>query len=128
MKKLDELKLRGNDLRAIYKLKEKLLDRFPRTQIILYGSKVRGDNEEFSDIDILILLDKKIDTELEKQVLDIAYDIELEFDVVFGIMIESKDFWNSCLAKIMPIHKNIDKEGISVCGKCSSYFKRSIFL
>ena len=114
MKKLSKLELSEKDLNAIYKLKKKLLDRFPRTRMILYGSKVRGNGEEFSDIDILILLDGEIDTELEKQILDIAYDIELELDVVFGIMIESKDFWDSSLAKIMPLHRNIEKEGVLI--------------
>jgi len=114
MKKLDKLKLSEKEINAINKLKRKLLDGFPRTQIILYGSKVRSDSEEFSDIDVLILLDRKIDTELEKQILDIAYDIELELDVVFGIMIESKDFWDSSLAKIMPLHRNIEKEGVLI--------------
>jgi len=114
MKKLNKLKLREKDLNAIYKLKAELLDKFPQIQVILYGSKVRGNDEEFSDIDILILLNRKIDTELEEQILDIIYDIELEFDVVFGVMIESKDFWDSSLAKIMPLHQNIDREGVLV--------------
>ena len=114
MKKLNKLKLKEKDLNAICKLKKKMLDRFPQIQIILYGSKVRSSDEELSDIDILILLDRKIDTELERQILDIAYDVELEFDVVFGVMIESKDFWNSSLAKIMPLHQNIDKGGVLI--------------
>jgi len=114
MKKLSKLKLREKDLNAIHKLKKKLLNRFPQTQIILYGSRVRGNDEEFSDIDILIVLDRKIDTELEKQILDIAYDIELEFDVVLGVMIESKNFWDSSLARIMPLHQNIEKEGVLI--------------
>jgi predicted nucleotidyltransferase len=114
MKKLDDLKLSEKELNAIYKLKRKLLDRFPRTRIILYGSKIRGNSEDFSDIDILVLLDRKIDSELEKQILDIAYEIELESDIVFGVMIESKDFWDSSLARIMPLHQNIEKEGVLV--------------
>lgn len=114
MKRLNKLKMSEKDLNAIYKLKEKLLDKFPYVQVILYGSKIRGNDEEFSDIDILILLDKRVDSKLEKQIVDIAYDIELEFDVIFGIMIESKDFWGSSLAKIMPLHQNIDKEGVFI--------------
>ena len=114
MKKLSKVELSEKDLNVIYKLKKKLLDRFPRTRVILYGSKVRGNSEKFSDIDVLILLDRKIDTKLEKQILDIAYDIELEFDIVFGIMIESKEFWGSSLAGIMPLHQNIEKEGVLI--------------
>lgn len=114
MKKLNNLKLSEKELNAIYKLKKQLVDRFPRIRIILYGSKVKGNSKEFSDIDVLILLDRKIDTELKKQILDIAYDIELESDIVFGVMIESKDFWDSSLARIMPLHQNIEKEGVLI--------------
>ena len=114
MKKPTELRLSEKDLKAIYKLKRNLLDKFSRAEVILYGSKVRGNNEQFSDIDILILLDRKIDVKLEEQILGIAYDIELEFDVVFGVMIESREFWNSSLAKIMPLRQNVDKEGVLI--------------
>lgn len=114
MKKLDNLKFNEKELDAVYKLKKRLLNRFPRTRIILYGSKARGNGEEFSDIDVLILLDRKIDTELEKQILDIAYEIELESDIVFGVMIESENFWDSSLARIMPLHQNIEKEGVLI--------------
>ena len=44
MKKLDNLKFSEKELNAIYKLKRKLLNRFPRTRIILYGSKVKSNS------------------------------------------------------------------------------------
>ena len=54
MKKIDQLKLEENERKALEELKGKLSDRFPGVEIILYGSKARGDDEEFSDIDLLI--------------------------------------------------------------------------
>lgn len=44
--------------------------------------------------------------ELEEVIFSIAY--ELEHGVVFGILVESKVFWDSDLAHAMPIHWNID--------------------
>lgn len=114
MKNIAQLDFKKNERKALQELKEKLLKRFPDSEIILYGSKSRGDAEEFSDIDLLVLLECEVNTKLEDEIIGLAYDIELEHDVVFGLLIESKSFWNSELATAMPIHWNIDREGINI--------------
>jgi predicted nucleotidyltransferase len=114
MKSLEQLNLKKNDKKALQELKQRLLERFPDLEITIYGSRARGDYEQFSDIDLLILLDLEVNTPLEDEIIGLAYDIELKYDVVFGLLIESKSFWNSPLANAMPIHWNIDREGITV--------------
>jgi len=113
MKTLKEVKsLNKNEREALNELKSRLKKQIPDTEIILYGSKARGDSEEFSDIDLLILMDKKVDKKLKEKIIDIRYDIELKYDVVFGLVIENKNFWDSSLANAMPFHQNVEKEGI----------------
>ena len=114
MKNIDKLILKENEKKALQGLRQKILEKFPDAEIILYGSKVRGDDEEFSDIDLLILLDMEITRKLKEEITDIKYDLELKYDVVFGTIIENKDFWNSPLANAMPLHWNIDKEGVQI--------------
>ena len=112
MKKINETEINGKELESIFELKQRLKEEFPDVGIILYGSKARGDDEEFSDIDLLILLDREINSKLKEKTIGIAYDIELKYDVVFSIIVKNRDFWNSPLAKTMPLHWNIDKEGV----------------
>ena len=112
MKKVNEIEIKGKDLEAIYELKKRLKEEFPDVGIILYGSKARGDDEEFSDMDLLILLDGEVNSKLKEKTIGIAYDVELKYDVVFSIIVQNRDFWNSPLAEIMPLHRNIDKEGV----------------
>ena len=114
MKNLDQIKLKENEKSALWELKTRLLERFPEIEVILYGSKARGDFDKASDIDLLILLDASVDTSLEEEITEISYDIELKYDVVFGKIVENKDFWNSPLANAMPLHWNIDAEGVCV--------------
>lgn len=112
MKSITQLNLKENEKKALQELKEKLSESLPEAEIILYGSKARDDSEAFSDIDVLVLLDREVNNSLEEEIFSIAY--ELEHDVVFGILVESKVFWNSDLAHAMPIHWNIDREGIMI--------------
>ncbi len=109
-----QLTLKESEKRALQELKERLLQRFLDAEIILYGSKARGDFDEESDIDLLILIESQVTSELEEEITHITYDIELKYDVVFGKIIENKDFWNSPLANAMPLHWNIDREGVLV--------------
>ncbi len=114
MESISQLHLKENERRALKELKERVLQRFPSAEIILYGSKARGDFDKESDIDVLILIEGEVNTTVEEEIFHLAYDIELEDDVVFGILVHAKDFWNSNLANAMPIHWNIDKEGVVI--------------
>jgi hypothetical protein len=45
------------------------------------------------------------------QIFNIAYDIELEYDIIFNIIPYSRQIWNSKRVKEMPFYKNIEAEG-----------------
>ncbi len=100
---------------AVQKLKEKLTRLFAsQVKLYLFGSVARGDLGPESDIDVLVLFDGKLTPIVEKEIMDAAFQIELEDDVVFGLMIESMNDWHSPLFRAMPIHRVIDEEGVLV--------------
>ncbi|MCL6088039.1 MAG: nucleotidyltransferase domain-containing protein [Actinobacteria bacterium] len=103
--------LSKKELYALSKLKNELLKNFPGAELILFGSKARGDFTDFSDLDVLILVDQEVDYELKDKIIEIAYDIELENDIVFGLIIENKKSWRSSRYRVMPLYKNVVKEG-----------------
>lgn len=100
---------------AISELKRRLINRFgSETETYLFGSVARGDYGPLSDIDILVLVPGEVNNSLEEEVFGLAYDIELEFNVVFGIVVYSKRFWNSKVASYMPLYINIKREGVAL--------------
>jgi len=102
-------------IRAVQEFKKRLVDAFgPMATVSLFGSAARGDFRVFSDIDVLVLLPFDPDIGTEERVFDIAYDVELEYGTVFGVIVYSKAFWDSELACTMPLHKNIEREGVGV--------------
>ena len=100
---------------ALKMLKQKLVERFAdKVALYLFGSVARGDFHRESDIDVLILYGGELTREIEKEILKITFEIELEEDVVFGLLIESKNEWQTPLFQAMPIHKVIDEEGMLI--------------
>lgn len=100
---------------AINELQKRLIQRFGNdVQLYLFGSAARGDYSSESDIDVLVLVPGELPHSQEEDIFDTAYDVELEYDVVFGIIAYSRDFWKSRRAQSMPLFENIRKEGISI--------------
>ncbi len=100
---------------AINKLKQEIIRNFGNdVKIIHFGSSAHGKSDSESDIDILVLIPGKVDNRIEEKVFNMAFDIEIELDVIFGIIVYSLEFWNSGRASVMPLHQNIEREGIVI--------------
>ena len=101
--------------KAIQALKKDLINRFGSdVELRIFGSVARGDYHEQSDIDLLVVLPGPVDNAVEEKVFDMAYDIELEYGLVIGTIVYSKEFWYSDRAAAMPLYKKIQREGLFV--------------
>ena len=92
-------------------IKEKLQDQLIEAKI--FGSKIRGDYSQDSDIDILIVLDKR-----NKVLIDILYeqllDIELEYDSKISLTIFSQAEYQQNLNAHTPFMESIINEGVTL--------------
>jgi len=109
------MKSNGNIDAAIEKLKKTLKERFGgEIELFLFGSVARGESSESSDIDILVLLKNAVNTSIEEEIYDIAYEIGLEYDIVFGVIVHTKKEWKE-LSKIqLPLAVEVKKEGVKI--------------
>jgi len=84
--------LMNNDM-ILKELKELLVSRFGEEirRVILFGSQVSGEAQEFSDYDILIVLGKEYDWRFEKEIVTLCYDIDLKYNIVTDIKIISEN-------------------------------------
>ena len=82
-------------------------------RVILYGSYARGDFNRSSDIDVMILTDLNEDELIEyrDKLWDLAYDIELENNVILSPLVKNIDKFNYWL-NALPFYMNVEKEGV----------------
>lgn len=84
----------------------------PEAQIILYGSRARGDAAPDSDWDFLILLDGPVDHRRATAVRHRLYQVEWDCGEVLSSIVRSRDEWNSTRYRLTPLHAEVEREGI----------------
>mgnify|MGYP003571447935 CR=1 FL=1 len=86
-------------------------------KIVLYGSYSRGDFNNFSDIDIFILVKNK--KEDLNNVLDLIlnklYELDLKYNVTINPLIENTKVYNEYKDYSL-LFENIEKEGVVLYG------------
>lgn len=80
-------------------------------QTILFGSKARGDSRPWSDIDILIVVDRD-DWHLSHAISDLAADVSLEFNVLLGPRVIGRERWERMKQRSCGLYQNVASEGI----------------
>lgn len=94
----------------LQKLKSAILICDENANVILYGSRARGDERVDSDWDLLVVTSKKTGYNEEDKIRENIYKIELEHLQPISTTIVDKQSWNDW--EILPFYTNIKREGI----------------
>jgi len=84
---------------------------------ILYGSYARGNYENDSDIDIMVLvdMDKQDLSRYRKNIANLSSNIDLEYDVFTSIKLQDYKTYNDWL-NVVPFYQNVQREGVFING------------
>jgi len=84
-------------------------------EIVLFGSYARGDAEEYSDVDILIMVDdsaenmKKFDVQLDH----VNHELTLKYEILISpLLISFENFVE--YREVLPFYMNVEKEGVII--------------
>lgn len=95
--------------RAVKRVREKLSNRI--VSIYAFGSRVRGDYEEWSDFDVLVVVINKT-PEIESEVISVFVDEEIKSGLSFTLVIKDRDAFEMERRFETPFYENIMKEGM----------------
>lgn len=98
---------------ALTELKQELSRKYKLLWMKLIGSKARGDSDEESDIDIVIVL-KDADWDVERGIYETCFYLGLKYDILISPIIYSEKDINDSLTRITPFYKTVEAEGIPI--------------
>ena len=114
MKTIDEISLTKNQQIAINKVKDMVTRNFNVDKMYLFGSAARNNSDDESDTDLLILTKEKLSREVRHGITDIVFEINLANDTNLSTTVIDIDSWENGVYTVLPIHKEIDRDGILI--------------
>jgi len=112
MKALSDLQLPRQLWSALQETKRRISAEFAVDRIVLFGSVVRGEADEESDEDLLIVLKDPPSHQVRDRITNVILDINLEFDTNLSELIVDRQTWDHGLPSVLPIHRAIQEEGV----------------
>ena len=113
MKTLAEIELALRDRVAIEKAVQIIRTRLPVEEIILFGSKARGEDDPESDIDLLVLTARPVSRAERHGLLAALYPIQLEQEVCLSPLVVAAADWRSGPISVLPIRSEVDEQGVA---------------
>ena len=114
MKTLKQTSLIPQERQAITEAVNLLQQQFPIKQVILFGSKARGDDDEYPDIDLLLVTAHKLHWKEEKAIVELLFDVGMKYNVIFTPLDVPLKDWDGGIFTQFPIYREILQDGVTV--------------
>ncbi len=111
---LPERLLADNEYQALKKIKVGVFDMFEMERMILFGSVVRGEADEESDIDLLLVAKRRLSRRERHRITDAVCEINLEYVTNFSTLVVDYHTWDKGLMSFLNIHEEVQREGVAV--------------
>lgn len=86
-------------------------------KVLVYGSYARGDYDENSDVDIMILtsLPENEIEQVEDALYDEAFDFMMEYKIQISVIVKNEEHFKYWLGAL-PFYDNVEREGVEIVG------------
>jgi predicted nucleotidyltransferase len=111
---LGQAQLSPNEMSALTDLMTTLRSHWPLANFKLFGSKARGTADAESDVDLLAVLPCPITEEIRRRIVHTVFDINLSHESNISVLIVSEEEWRHSLISLLPIHADVEREGIAL--------------
>ena len=104
-----------DNMTLLYKMKSLLDNEFGGLvdKIVLFGSRVDGTARDYSDYDVLVIVNKTIGWEMKDSIRSVLYDLNIEYDILLSVQVISEPELHTLLGR-QPYIRQAIETGIAV--------------
>jgi len=107
------LGLTEKEIEDLARLRVTLSEQLPLSDVIVFGSKGRGDSDLESDLDVLVVLSRSKIHGIRGKISDVVFEINLDLSTNISVVVGSQE-WHHGRFSQTPLKKNVAGEGVSI--------------
>ena len=105
--------MKATDEEILSQIKQTVLAVDEGAELMLFGSRARGDYKVDSDWDVLVLTSKNVDIKFKRSLRKPLFRIEMENEIELNPTIINKNNWNNKFEGY-PLYIEVKKDGIAL--------------
>jgi len=106
--------MRAFDRKILERFKSLVEKKLSVHKIVLFGSRARGESSEYSDMDVLVLLDEVYNEKDLDYVSECAWEAGFEHGIVLVPIVYSRDSWENSPERSSLLALAVEREGMPV--------------
>jgi predicted nucleotidyltransferase len=114
LKQIDDIPVTPTQLEALSEIKRRLLEKFDIKAFVLYGSVARGQANEESDVDLLVVTSQPLTRFERHEITNVVFEVNLQYDTNFSTLVVDLKSWESGIISVLPVRDEIIRDGIQV--------------
>ncbi len=114
MKQAGDIPIAPRQREALSQIKRRLPEKLDIRMLVLYGSFARGQADEESDVDLLIVTGRPLTRFERHEITDAVFEVNLQHDTNFSTLVVDLKSWESGMFSVLPIRDEIIRDGIQV--------------
>ncbi len=114
MKRLRDITLTPDQSEALAEIQRRLAGEFDVDSVILFGSVTRGELDEESDIDLLVLTPHPLTRPARHKITDMVFEVNLRYNTNFSTLVVDRISWEEGPISVLPIRNEILKDGVAL--------------
>jgi predicted nucleotidyltransferase len=112
VKRLEDVSLTSDQHQALGELRRRLFAEFNVTNLVLFGSVARGEADEESDLDLLIVTARPLTRPQRHEITDVVFEVNLRFGTNFSSLVVDRTSWETGAISVLPLRDEILQDGV----------------
>lgn len=108
------IQINDTENKAIKKLVQQIKDNLGVKKLILFGSRARGEADEYSDIDLLVLTENPRNFSDRDKLADVSSEINVDYGVSISCLYYNAQEWETGDTINPLLKENVNREGIEI--------------
>jgi predicted nucleotidyltransferase len=113
MRTIDQAALDDKERAAVRAAARLLRERFAAVEVVLFGSRARGEGDAESDLDLLVLTARPLHWRERHALIDALFEVDITYDVVLSPLVVTREAWQHGPYTVLPIHAEVERDGVT---------------
>jgi predicted nucleotidyltransferase len=114
VKHTDNMPITPTQHQALSEIKRRVLEKFDIIDFVLYGSVARGQADEESDVDLLVVTSKPLTRFERHEITNVVFEVNLRYDTTFSTLVVDQKSWETGIISVLPVRDEIIRDGTQV--------------